>query len=237
MQTTSALYKSIVATSGHYFKTKVEIAGKEIPENQIISLTRKAVGSQDSKPAIGGALASQISLTILKPSFTIPRMGEIAIYIQACEGDRASEWIRQGVFFIDTRKHNQAVNGTGTLTLTAFDAMMKAEDDYPETQHGWPYLDRSVVAEIASAIGVSVDSRTNTFLTAAYMINLPAEYTMRETLGHIAACYGGNSVITKENKLLFIPLYGLGYQESGFYLADESGNALTFGSEGWCILV
>lgn len=237
MQTTSALYQQIVATPGHYFKTLVEIEGNAVPEGQIIDLQREAIGIGGKKPSVGAALSSQIILTILEPDFSIPRMAEIAVYVQACTDALSSEWIRQGVYYIDTRQHNQTVNGIGTLKITAYDAMLKADADYPDTAHSWPYRDALVVAEIASSMGVAVDPRTNQFLTAGYLIDLPIGYTMRETLEHIAAAYGGNFVISPENKLLFVPLYGLDPEITGNYLANESGNALVFGNEGWCILV
>ena len=84
---------------------------------------------------------------------------------------------------------------------------------------------------------MTVDSRTYGFLTAGYEIALPVGYTMRETLAHIAGAYGGNFIITSENKLLFVPLYGLDPDVTGSYLADENGNALVLGSEEWYILV
>lgn len=237
MQTTSALYQQIVADPSHFFKTKVEIAGNEVDESQIIKLEREAIGVADKKPSVGGALASQIVLTILEPDFSIPRMAAISVLVQACTETQSSEWIPEGTYYIDTRQHNQTVNGVGTLKITAYDAMLKADQDYPSTNHVWPYRDALVVAEIASVMGVNVDSRTDQFLTAGYLIDLPAGYTMREMLANIAAAYGGNFVISPAGQLLFVPLYGLAPEVSGNYLADESGNALVFGDEGWCILV
>lgn len=240
MQTTSALYKQIVATDGHWFETKISLAGNELPERQIISLEREGQAMTQAKPSVGGALAGSLALTIVAPSFTIPRMAEIDVYIRARTDSLTSEWLPAGVYFIDTRAHDQTAYGVGLLRITAYDAMLKGEQDYPNTTHSWPYQDRLVVAEIAAALGVSVDSRTNGFLTAGFLIDLPIGYTVRETLEHIAAAYGGNFIITAENKLLFVPLYGLDPEENivGSYLAVEGGtDALTFGNEGWYILV
>lgn len=240
MQTTSALYKQIVATEGHWFETKISLSGHELLERQIISLERDNQAMTQAKPSVGGALAGSLALTIIAPTFTIPRMAEIDVYIRARTDTLTSEWLPAGVYFIDTRAHDQTANGVGLMRITAYDAMLKGEQDYPDTSHDWPYLDRLVVAEIASAIGVTVDSRTNSFLTAGFLIDLPIGYTIRETLEHIAAAYGGNFVITAENKLLFVPLYGLDPEADivGRYLAIEGGtDALTFGNEGWYILV
>lgn len=236
MQNTSELYKSIVS-GAHWFSTKITIAGNELDETYIMSLNRNRPAMNESKPSIGGVLSSTLNLTILTPPFSIPRIAEIDVFVRAENGVDQSEWIPQGVYFIDTRKRNQSAGSLGSIRITAYDSMAKAEADYPSTNHTWPYLDRLVVAEIATAMGVTVDSRTYDTMTASYMISLPTGYNMRETLEHIAAAYGGNFVMTAENKLLLLPLYGLDPTITGNYLADENGDALVPGDEGWCILV
>lgn len=237
MQTTSALYKSIVSSENHWFETQISINGNIMSETQIMSVTRTAPGMNNEKPSVGGALSAQLSVKILEPSFSIPRMAAINVFVRACDATRQSEWIPNGQYFIDTRAHNETVGSLGTMQITAYDAMMKFEQDYPSTTHDWPYRDTLVIAEMASAVGISVDARVNQLLTSSYMLGLPVGYTMRETLGHIAAAYGGNFIISSEGKLLFVPLYGFDPEINGNYLADESGNALVFGNEGWCILV
>lgn len=236
MQNTSALYQTIIA-GDHWFETKISIAGNEITESGLFSVSRTRNGMNGNKPSVGGAIISTLDLKILTPSFTIPKRATIIVYCRAKNASQTSEWISCGTYFVDTRKYSKSSSLVETMEITACDAMAKAEADYPNTSHNWPYLDKNVVAEIASTIGVTVDSRTNQFLTSGYMIGLPVGYTMRETLEHIAGAYGGNFVITSENKLLFVPLYGFDLAETGNYLADESGNALVFGNEGWYILV
>lgn len=238
MQNTSALYKSIVAGNNHWFETKITIAGTEVAETGIKSLSRSNPGLDSNLPTVGGALSSELSLVIFDTSVAIPRMAEICVYYRACNASQQSEWLQAGVYYVDTRKKNESVGAIGSVSISAYDAMMKFEQDYPSTNHAWPYADMSVITEMASAVGVSVDSRTSGFITAGHMIELPSNYTMREVLGRIAAMYAGNFVISAEGKLLFVPLYGLTDDlVSGYYLADENGNALTFGNEGWYILV
>ncbi len=159
----------------------------------------------------------------------------IMIFENSAEGH--SEWLKQGVYFIDTREVTHNDDGLDILTIHGYDAMLKAENDYPSTDHNWPYKDILVVNEIAQEIGVEVDSRVAEYLTAGYMINLPTGYSMRETLEQIAAAYAGNFCIAPDGKLVFVPLYGYGEDFIANYLADEGGNALVFGNEGWCILV
>lgn len=148
-----------------------------------------------------------------------------------------SEWIQQGVYFVDTREVIKSDSGEDVLAIHGYDAMLIAEQNYPSSNHSWPYKDALVVAEIASAIGVSVDSRTSSYLTAGHMIDLPIGYTMREVLERISGMNCGSFVFSPIGELLFVPLYGFDYEVTGDYLADESNNALVFGNEGWCILV
>ena len=239
MQTTSALYKTIVS-GDHWFETKITIDGNEVDEDEIISLDRDRPGMNQNFPSVGGAVSSTLRAKIIYPNFSIPQRAEVKVYYRAKNTTQTSEWLPAGTYYIDTRSHNNTNNGVDTLEITAFDAMIKAEQDYPDTSHSWPYRDSLVVAEIASTIGVSVDSRTNTFLTARWMIDMPISYVMREVLEQIAGMNGGNFIITAENKLLFVPLYGLDPEENltGQYLTPEgSTDALQFGNEGWYILV
>ena len=239
MQTTSALYKSIVAGE-HYFETKITLNGNEVTEDKIISLKREILGMSGNAPTVGGAVCSILHLTIINPSYTIPTRAEIKVYVRARNDTQTSEWIQSDTYYIDTRQRNASYNDVETIEFTAFDSMIKTEADYPDTSHSWPYLDKNVVAEIAQTIGVEVDSRTNGNLTAGYMVELPTGYVMREVLEHIAAVNCGNFVITAENKLLFVPLIGLDPEQNlvGRYLKSETTTeALTFGNEGWYILV
>lgn len=238
MQSTSANYQSIVAAADHIFEPKLVIDGVTYTKTSLISIST-SIETMSGAPSVGRGVSTEINIELLNPTATVPPMATMELYVRAKSAslNLTSEWIPQGVYFVDTRKTTSNDDGLDILTIHGFDAIMKTEADYPDTEHDWPYKDKSVVAEIAAAIGVSVDSRTNSFLTSGYMLDLPAGYTMRETLGQIAAAYGGNFVMTAENKLLFVPLYGLEIEESGSYLADENGNALVFGNEGWFILV
>lgn len=239
MQSTSALYKSIIAGE-HYFETKISINGEEPIDDFIIQPVTDRKGISGDVPTVGGAVCSIFQVTIVNPSYVIPEKAEIKVYVRAKNATQTSEWIPSGTYYIDTRVKGVTYSSIDTLTITAFDSMIKTETDYPDTDHDWPYLDRLVVAEIAEAIGVEVDSRTYDNLTIGYMVNPPTGYVMREVLEHIAAANCGNFVITAENKLLFVPLIGLDPEQNlvGSYLTPEgSTDALTFGDEGWYILV
>lgn len=241
MQNTSALYNQIIESPLHFFETKVVVNGNDVNQNNLFSVDRSRPGVGNEFPSIGSALSATLTMTMLNQSFTIPEMAEIKVYCRAVMVDDSqqtrveSEWLSQGTYYIDTRELTEA----NTLVITAYDAMLKAEKQYPSTNHAWPYSDIAVVREIAADIGCTVDSRTVALMTADIMISLPASYTEREVLSYIASAYSGNFVITDENALLLVPLYGNNDDFLvGNYLADDDGTtALLFGNEGWFILV
>ena len=238
MQSTSALYKSIIAGE-HYFETKISIAGNEIDDFVIAPASDKP-GMTGSTPTVGGAVCATFQVTIINPAFEIPERAEIKVYVRARNATQVSEWLPSGTYYIDTRAKGVTDSGIDTLTINAFDSMIKTEADYPDTDHDWPYLDKLVVAEIAQTIGVEVDSRTYGNMTVDYMVNPPTGEVMREVLEHIAAANCGNFVITAENKLLLVPLIGLDPEQNlvGRYLKSETAaEAITFGDEGWYVLV
>lgn len=65
---------------------------------------------------------------------------------------------------------------------------------------------REVALEIASAMGVEIDSRTA--LNDDYRMTNPKGYTAREILQAIAGANGGNWIITTTGKLRLVPLFG-----------------------------
>ena len=82
-----------------------------------------------------------------------------------------------------------------------------------------------VVAEIAAAMGVTVDSRTA--LNASYQVPYPVGYSMREILGYIACAHAGNWIITDAGELYLVPLAGMPAETN--YLVTEYGDAITLG--------
>lgn len=251
MQNTSPLYDSILADDNHWFESQLIIDGVgTFGEDQLFSI-ETTTEALNNLPQVGIAAAGEINVKIafpgsgggtpIDPRTDIPPMAKLIPKVRVCHDsddpdELHSEWLPQGIFFIDTREYTDCPDEI-VVTFHGYDAMLKAEQYYPDTAHTWPYTDIDVVDEIADIMGISVDSRTYEWLTAAYQIPLPASYTMREVLENIAAAYAGNFVISAEGKLLFIPLCGFAEPTDFDYLADENGNALVFGNEGWCILV
>ena len=206
MHDTSSLYESIYSGI-HRFEVKVNIAGTDYGMNVLTSMRSNLNVFGSGAPQIGLAPAGALALSLYLESANVPRMAEIRPYYRVLNDSRQSEWISKGVYFVDTREANTY---TGLLTLQCYDSMLKGERAYPSMSHGWPCIDQTVVAEIAGFLGVSVDAQTTTIMnTGGFMIPLPAQYTIRETLRYIGALYGGSFVITDDNTLRLIPLWSV----------------------------
>lgn len=209
MYTVSNLWESLAATEGHTFESKATIDGITYGQDKLMSMSISLRMFSEEQPSVGGCLSGELTLSMLAPSVAIPRMAVVIPYVRVTDGTQYSEWIPQGKFFIDTRETTKNSYGISVLTLHAYDAMLKTEADYPATSHDWPQTDIATVQEIASAIGVGVDARTWELMTHAYSIGLPLGYSMRETLGNIAAMYAGNWVLNYNGDLLLIALNGV----------------------------
>lgn len=226
MQNVSNLYNSIVAGE-HWFEWKLDIGGISIPENELFSLaTYHAMFS--GSPKVGQAVAGEIEAVVLNPAQEIPRMTEVRPYTRACNVSNKSEWVAQGVFFIDMRERSKNDDGLDVLTIHGFDAMLKAEQPYNGQITG-DSTDLQMVNEIAYQMGVAVDARTTALMDKAYTIPFPIGYTLREILGYIAAMYVGCFIISDEGKLRLVSILELPPETN--YLIDERGDAITFGGD------
>lgn len=250
MQNTSQTYKTLLA-AGAPKEVRARIyrstnAYNTYGQAQIVSATTRAA-MMDKSLSIGNCISKELNLVLTNfAGFPeIPRMAKIVMEFRLNDGTTQSEWLPKGTFFIDTR----AVDYNGVLTIDAYDPMLKAEQSFTKAgnQGLWPRSDVSVVQTIATAMGVSIDERTTAIMNKNYQINYPGimldngtpQYStdgamsMRQVLGYIGAMYGGNWVITDENKLRLIVLGDIPVPTN--YLIDQNNNTITMG--GYRILV
>jgi hypothetical protein len=259
VQTTSALYRQILATEPHWFETSIVIgesgdlvteygdrilfggtailvarsgADSGFTENQIFNV-RTSIQMFQEDPTIGGAISQEIELTMLKPSGDIPPMGLIVPYVRVCSELGKSEWIQQGVFQIDTREVSDNDGNITTITIHGYDAMLTAEQYWHDNGSlNWSsgtVTDRAMVGNIAAIMGISVDSRTYTIMTNNYRIPMPMQYTLREILGYIASMYAGCFIITEVGQLRLVSLLELPPETN--LLIDNVGDYIVFGSD------
>ena len=233
MQNTSALYRQILAADNHWFETKCKINDVDYGESSLFGIgTSSSMFS--GNPQVGRAISAEIDLSLLAPSADIPTMAKVEPFVRICAELASgtisrSEWIPQGKFYIDTRETSDNGSNLRVLKIHGFDAMLFAEQYFPSTDEELPTLDTDVVDAIASAMGVTVDSRTYTLMTNGYTIPSVVGYTMREILSYIAAMYVGSFIMTEEGKLRLVSILEL--PEETNYLIDNSGDAITFGGD------
>jgi len=219
MQTISSLYKQILS-GNHWYEFSIDINGVNYPQSQIKSLS---ISNRlfDDAPSIGNTIAGEIDVEILTPTVTIPRMASLAPKLRVTNGVSTSEWISKGTYFIDTRE-----NANGVLTIHGYDSMLKTEADFVDNS-SYPRQASLVAADIATAIGVTVDNRTD--LTGITVPTLPVGYSQREVLANIAVLACGNWVISDDNALLLVDMAIPGETN---LLITETGDVITFGGIG-----
>lgn len=228
MQSTSALYQTIIA-GDHWFETRLIIDGVGTYGETDLFAMSTAHEMFHNSPTIGSAVAGEITVKMVYPQdVTIPAMAKLLPQVRACNATQQSEWISQGVYYIDTRERTVTEYGESVLELHGYDAMLKAEQMYNGRITG-DSTDIQMVNEIAYQMGVSVDSRTTALMTAAYTIPLPTGYSYREVLGYIASMYVGCFIITDDGKLRLVSITELPPETN--YLIDEQGDAITFGGD------
>ena len=131
-----------------------------------------------------------------------------------------------GTFYLDERSKDR----TGIITVIAYDSMLKADKVWvPDQSLEFPMPMDDAVDVIAELMGITVDSRTQ--VSHTYTIDYPAnDYTLRDVLKFIAVANGGNWTITRNDRLLLVPLVGSAPPETN-YLIEENGFAITFGGD------
>ena len=169
---------------------------------------------------IGNTCMAMLKI-VFKQKSTIPRMSKI-VPKALVDG----QWEQLGVFYLDER----SVKPTGIMTVIAYDSMLKADKVWvPDQSLEFPMPMDDAVDIIAELMGITVDPRTK--VSHTYTIDYPAnDYTLRDVLRFIAVANGGNWTITREDKLLLVPLVGSMPQET-HYLIEENGFAITFGGD------
>lgn len=256
MQNTSALYKEIINDLNHWFESKLTIdLGAEtatLNEQSIMSIRTNDEVFPNGTPQVGYAISAQLDTVIIRPNFSIPRAAKIRPYVRACAdlvgstnaiagiaiagiavvGTRTSleksEWLPKGVFYIDTRMESENIYGPETITIHAYDGMMKFEILYPsDNAANYPKKDTDMVAYLATSVGVGVDSRNAEVMTREYYFPLPVGYTAREVLGFIAGAYGGNFIMNENGELRLLKLRDLPKNTST--LTAPNGDYLLFG--------
>lgn len=191
-------------TEYRFVVNNVAYAGSDIQSTPVLS---KAFADRLS---IGVCCSGTLRLVLReKANVTIPKAASVVAYcrLTAPDGTDPTDWVEQGHYFISSRSSQN-----GILTLSCRDLMLKARSSYwDKTQiKAWPATMAAVVNDIAAAMGVAVDSRTQIQTGTAYKVTEPdGKATMMDVLSGIAAAHAGNFVITEAGALRLITILGV----------------------------
>lgn len=191
-------------TEYRFVVNNVAYAGSDIQSTPVLS---KAFADRLS---IGVCCSGTLRLMLReKANITIPKAASVVAYcrLTAPDGTSPTDWVEQGHYFISSRSSQN-----GILTLSCRDLMLKARSSYwDKTQiQAWPATMAAVVNDIAAAMGVAVDSRTQIQTGTAYKVTEPdGKATMMDVLSGIAAAHAGNFVITEAGALRLITIQGV----------------------------
>lgn len=208
MQTVSELYRTIHAGL-HYTEVRALINGVVYGEDQLVKL-RTSTSLLGDTLEVGMCYAGEIDVELLEPSVDIPKMATIipqCRIVNSQNTSQKSEWLPKGTYWIDTRETSQS--GDNQLIIHGYDAMLKAEQEFPSMSGSWPKTASAVVAAIATAMGVTQDSRNSALMTPSYNVQLPSNYTCREVLGYIGAMYAGCWIMSDDGQLRLVTLDSL----------------------------
>lgn len=183
--------------------------------------------------SVGNCYSAQLNMTLVNPD-NIPTMSKIEIYVRLKNDSRTTDWVRKGVYYIDTREWDAQHE---FLTITGYDAMLMLDQPYITSGSvgTWPKTDVATVNDICARVGLTLDSRVAAMLNKGYLVQMPMAATdgsgdtLREVLGWIGAMYAGNWCISDDGELRLVPLVPTEEPEMGL-LATESGSPILFGS-------
>ena len=197
-------------------------------EDMLISMGQKQPLLSDS-PDVGKTCAGEINLEMIRPYGDIPKRALLRPYIRATDGTKFSEWLPQGIFYIDKRSEGD-IGDNVKLTLHGYDAMMLLEADYPaESKLSWPAKDIDVLKEISDALGIPLDSRVAEIVVSGYEIPFTTGYSCREIFGYIGSMYAGSWAMTASGELMLVTLPGLPKETRYLIAGKQDARAITFG--------
>ena len=175
--------------------------------------------------SIGNVRARELLLKMWNP--TIDPTQPIALKLVKTDADGNTETIGKGTYFVDTIEESPYSEYT---SITAFDALLKTEVPYMKSGEYSPISDYAMALQIASDIGVSLESGTETLLAAnPITINeVPSigdnGTTERELLSVIGVLRGGNWIINDANELQLVLLSGLLPVSPSVVYVDSDGD-------------
>ena len=124
MQNTSELWRTLAATGTARLETVAVIDGREYAAISAPVIQR---GLTQDGLSVGNAVAASCRLSVLTTD-AIARAAQVVIRMRLCDGERVSEWLPAGTFYVSHRARDAV---TGLMSLECYDAMLKAYVNQP----------------------------------------------------------------------------------------------------------
>lgn len=173
----------------------------------------------ESKPTVGNCISGSLSFTI-KTTDTIPKSAKVIVYSSVVDSGLQEEEF--GTFWINRRIYNDDL-----IDIEAYDAMLMGNQAYSDNSStvSWPKTVKTVVGRIAEQMNVQLEYYTNVIMNGPFgdlnIIMKPNdEWNLLDILGYIGGIYGGNWLITDDNKLRLLGL-GTCPVETNYVLDDK----------------
>ena len=199
-------YNDIITNGGQY-EWQV-LNGNNVFDKTVI-VSGNITSTLFREVSVGNANAAQLDLT-LRNVASVDRDAPLQVQFRATtwDGSQTSAWYTKGWYYIDTLKSSPYSEIT---QITAFDALMKANQPYQRSGEWQGVQTHIAVNKIANDMGVTMDASTTTiFSSNPYDITVlevgDKGTTERELLEQIAAAYGGNFFVDENNELQFFQM-------------------------------
>lgn len=206
MITAPTNWNNLWGADGTNMEVAFAIGGKTYYNADIIGGSLKLTSQLYKSFGIGNACASMLQIELVTDDEMPSGAAQATLKVRLKKGSTTTSWVVQGTYYLDTAE----ITESGTAKLTLYDGMALT-DRYLYTggkvpsSETYPKNALTVATAIASLCGLSLD-QSNKTLWQNVSCTAPTDMTCRQILQAIGAAAGGNWIITKANKLKFIPL-------------------------------
>ena len=218
MQTAPANWDTYYANPLHTTEYKVTISEKDGSNPATYGMESIKSASIESALLaadmwIGNVVAKKLSMSVLA-SVEVSRMAKIVMQCRLELNGNYTDYVPVGTFWVDERDR-----GSLWRNFVCYDDMLMLDQPFidAELESGeWPLTMTEAVAEICSRVGLTLDTGTTILTGTDYVVPYTNDLTMREVLGYIGICHGGNWTITAQRKLQIVILASPGTVKQAF---------------------
>ncbi len=193
MYNVSELFKNYAKSHDRMIDSKVLVGNLAFTGTEIIefSIDDNLIGYEDF--TIGTTCSSRLDL-LLRTSETISENAKIIPYIRFLGSEGASEWLKLGEYFIDSRSIENEV-----WKFVCYDKLLYGEQEFISSLT-YPATMQAVWNELCGIIGVT--SNANVTINSTFKFDLaPTGYTVRQVFGLIAAAHAASVKMMKDGTI------------------------------------